>query len=104
MDQTCAVFAQSGRSVPVFNDKHLSHRWVDSLFMVERCRELGAPLMAGSSIPGQWRSPWLEHPPGTDLAEAVTIGFSGLDIYGAHALDTLGRDVPQPRLLLLTAN
>jgi hypothetical protein len=57
--------------------------------MVERCRELGAPLMAGSSIPGQWRSPFLEHAPGTDLEEAVLIGFSGLDIYGAHACDTL---------------
>ena len=89
LEQVCGVFAQSGRAVPVFNDKHLAPDWADSLWMVARCRELGAPFMAGSSIPLNWRRPWLEHPAGADLREAVVIGFSGLDIYGAHACDAL---------------
>eukprot|EP01052_Picozoa_sp_SAG31_P009705 SAG31_NODE_516_length_14707_cov_3.026629_3_plen_253_part_00 len=89
LEQVCGVFAQSGRSVPVFNDKHLAPDWQESVWMVERCRELGAPFMAGSSIPLVWRKPWLEHPAGTDLLEAVCVGFSGLDIYGAHACDAL---------------
>ena len=75
------MLAACGRSVPIFNDKHLSWLWADSLWMVERCKELGAPFMAGSSIPLSWRAPFLEHEAGAALEEAVAIGFSGLDIY-----------------------
>ena len=89
LEQTCAVFATCKHSVPVFNDKHLSPTFEESLWMVERCREVGAPFMAGSSIPLNWRAPMLEHEAGAELEEAVAIGFSGLDIYGAHALDAL---------------
>lgn len=45
--------------------------------------------MAGSSIPGTWRDPFLEHPAGTDLVEAMMVMNGGPDIYGAHALETL---------------
>ena len=75
LEQTCAVFATCGRSVPVFNDKHLSPTFEESLWMVERCREVGAPFMAGSSIPSSWRAPRLEHEAGVDLEEAVAVGF-----------------------------
>ena len=89
MEQICGVFATSGRAVPIFNDKHLSYNWTDALWMYERARQLGAPMMAGSSLPVGWRSPWLEHPPGAPVEEAVAIGFSGLDIYGFHTLEVL---------------
>ncbi len=45
--------------------------------------------MAGSSLPLGWRNPWLEHIIDTPIQEAVAIGFSGLDIYGFHTLETL---------------
>lgn len=89
MEQICGVMATSGRSVPVFNDKHLSYNWHDARWMYDRARELGAPFMAGSSLPVGWRSPWLEFDPDTPMDEAVAIGFSGLDIYGFHTLETL---------------
>lgn len=89
MEQVCGVFAQSGRSVPVFNDKHLSYNWADARWMYDRARQLGAPYMAGSSLPLGYRSPWLEHALDTPLQEAVAIGYSGLDIYGFHTLETL---------------
>jgi hypothetical protein len=89
MEQICGVFAVSGRSAPLFNDKHLSYNWHDAKWMVDRARQLGAPFMAGSSLPLGWRNPWLEHPLETPIREAVAIGFSGLDIYGFHALETL---------------
>ena len=89
MEQICGVFAQSGRSAPVFNDKHLSYNWHDALWMVERARELKAPFMAGSSLPVAWRSPWLEHELESPIEEAVAVGFSGLDIYGSHTLEVL---------------
>ena len=89
MEQICGVMATSGRGVPVFNDKHLSWNWHDCRWMCERAASLGAPLMAGSSLPVAWRSPWLEHEKGVELEEALAVGFSGLDIYGFHTLEAL---------------
>jgi len=89
MEQICGVMARSGRSVPVFNDKHLSYNWHDIKWMYDRCKQLGAPFMAGSTIPLGWRNPWLEHQLETPIREAIAIGFSGLDIYGFHALEGL---------------
>ena len=89
MEQICGVMATSGRAAPVFNDKHLSYSWRNAKWMYDRAKELGAPFMAGSSLPVAWRSPWLEHELDTPIEEAVAIGFSGLDIYGSHTLEVL---------------
>jgi hypothetical protein len=89
MEQICGVFATSGRAVPVFNDKHLSYNWHDAKWMVDRAAKLGAPFMAGSSLPVGWRNPWLEHDRETPLQEALVVSYAGLDIYGFHALETL---------------
>jgi hypothetical protein len=89
MEQICGVFATSGRSVPIFNDKHLSYNWHDAKWMYDRAIQLKVPFMAGSSLPLGWRKPWLEHELGTPIQEAVAIGCSGLDIYGFHTLETL---------------
>lgn len=89
MEQVCGVMATSRRAAPIFNDKHLSYNWHDAKWMLDRAIELGAPLMAGSSLPVAWRNPWLEHELDTHLDEAVAIGFSGLDIYGFHTLEVL---------------
>ena len=48
-EQICGIFASSGRSVPVFSDKHLSYNWTDSKWMYDRAGELNVPFMAGSS-------------------------------------------------------
>jgi len=89
LEQICGVMATSGRGVPVFNDKHLSYNWQDAQWMMERMAGLAAPLMAGSSLPLVWRNPWLEHDLETPIDEAVAIGFSGLEIYGFHALEVM---------------
>jgi len=89
MEQICGLFATSGRAVPVFNDKHLSYNWADAKWMVDRAAHLGAPFMAGSSLPLGWRNPWLEHGLETPIEEALAVGFSGLDVYGFHTLETL---------------
>ena len=93
-EQICAVMASSGRSVPVFSDKHLSYNWTDALWMYERARELNVPFMAGSSLPLVRREPELEHEVGTPIEEALSIGFinryhTGLDSYGFHGLEVL---------------
>lgn len=89
MEQICGVFATSGRSVPVFNDKHLSYNWHDTKWMYDRAKELRIPFMAGSSVVVGWRNPWLEHKLETPISEAIAIGFSGMDIYGFHTLEGL---------------
>ena len=93
-EQVCGVFAMSGRSVPVFNDKHLAYRWDDALWMYRRAQELDVPFMAGSSLPVGYRDPELEHDLDTPIDQAISVGFIhpflfGLDSYGFHGLEAL---------------
>lgn len=83
------VFRQSGRGVPVFNDKHLSWSWRQAKRMVEISRELKFPMLAGSSAPVAWRIPAVDAPHGAAQKHAVAISYSGLDIYGFHVLESL---------------
>jgi len=88
-EQICGVFASSGRSVPVFCDKHFAYNWADARWMYDRAQELSVPLMAGSSLPTCWRHPFLEYPLEAELKEAIGIGYGGIESYGFHALETL---------------
>jgi hypothetical protein len=83
------VFARSGRSVPVFSDKHLSATWQDARWVYDRARQLHVPFMAGSSVPVTWRRPPLALPLGSELVEAVQIGYGPFEGYGFHALEGL---------------
>lgn len=88
-EQIAGVFSESGRSVPVFNDKHLAYSWTDAQWMWNRAEELDIPLMAGSSLPLAWRRPWLEHDDGVVIDEALAVGYGGIEAYGYHTLETL---------------
>ena len=63
--QVIRVFEQSKRSVPVFNDKHLSYSWDEAKWMFDKSRELNFPLTGGSSIPVYFRKPEIELDIGT---------------------------------------
>jgi hypothetical protein len=88
-EETVAVFRSSGRSVPVFNDKHLAWNWADAKWMYDRSRELGFAMMAGSSIPVTWRRPAVEATLGARIEEAVGLSYGPLEGYGHHALEGL---------------
>lgn len=85
--EIAAVMERTGRSVPVFNDKHLGPAWDDAVWMYERAKALRMPFMAGSSLPLTFRQPDLTIPVGTDITAAVGVGYDALDIYGSHALE-----------------
>ena len=53
---------KSGRSVPLFNDKHLSWKWEWAKEMYDTARAMNFGFMAGSSLPVTWRIPKFEMP------------------------------------------
>lgn len=82
------VFEDSGRSVPVFNDKHLSTVWSECVEMVEDSKRLDFAFLAGSSLPVTRRMPAIDMPLHSPLKESVCVGYGGVDSYDFHALET----------------
>jgi hypothetical protein len=91
------TFRRSGRGVPVYNDKHFSYSWADAEWMYRQSRELGFPMMAGSSVPVAWRRPPLAFRTGIPLDGALAVGFGGLESYGFHTLELLQTFVERRR-------
>lgn len=83
------VFRRSNRCVPVFCDKHLSYDRRKAFAMAKTARELGFPLLAGSSLPVTWRRPELELPLKAPIQEALIASRGELEIFGIHALEAL---------------
>jgi hypothetical protein len=83
------VFRKTGKSVPVFCDKHLSYDRTKAAEMVATSKKLAFPLMAGSSLPITWRKPELELPLGVKLEQALVATRGEIEIYGFHGLESL---------------
>jgi hypothetical protein len=83
------VLRSSGRAVPIFNDKHLSWNWDWAKEIYDTAHELGAPLMAGSSLAVTWRTPSIEMPSGARVREALCVCYGGVDSYDFHGLETI---------------
>ncbi len=82
------VFEASGRSVPVFNDKHLSTTWA-------RCREMVDDRDGSGSR--SWRARRFRSPGGSrrsrcrwtpTFVESVCVGYGAVDSYDFHGLET----------------
>jgi len=88
-DEIVPVFERSGRTVPVFNDKHLSYRWDWAKEMYDTSRRLQIPLMAGSSVPMAERRPPLQLAAETKVRQAVSIHGGPVESYDFHGLEVL---------------
>ena len=83
------VFRASGRSAPIFNDKHLSYSFAKAQRMMAVSKELQFPLLAGSSLPVTFRLPPLELPLESEVNNALMIGVGGSDAMDYHALEAM---------------
>ena len=93
-EEIVKVFRSSGRTVPVFNDKHFSYSWSDAQWMYRQAEQLGFPMMAGSSVPVAWRLPPLAFRDGIELESALSVYYApgtkdGVDYAAYHTLETL---------------
>jgi hypothetical protein len=86
--QIVKLFEASGRTVPVFNDKHLSIDWSECAEMVAEAKRLNFPFLAGSSLPVTRRMPAIDLPHGTPLAESLCACYGRPDSYDFHGLET----------------
>lgn len=87
--QVTDVFRKDGRSLPVFNDKHLSWNWDWAKEMVDISRELNFPFLAGSSLPVTWRMPSIDMPYDAEVEEMMCVAIGGVDSYDFHALEVM---------------
>ncbi|MEK6238146.1 MAG: hypothetical protein N2C14_25820, partial [Planctomycetales bacterium] len=96
-EQVVKVFEDSGRSAPVFVDKHLADNWKDAKWIYDASKRLNFPLMAGSSLPVLYRYPPVDLKKGAKLKEVVAVSYHTLDAYGFHALEMLQSIVERRR-------
>ena len=87
--QAVDVYRQSGRTAPIFVDKHLSWNWDYALEMVKTSRDMNFGLMAGSSLPVTWRIPSEDLPWRADVKEAVGIWRGGVDGADIHVIEAM---------------
>lgn len=87
--QVVDIYRRSGRTAPLFNDKHLSWNWNYAKQMYDTARELGFGFMAGSSLPVTWRQPPVDLPFGAHVEEVMGIWSGWMDGGDIHVLEAL---------------
>ncbi|MSR60483.1 MAG: hypothetical protein EXS05_23055 [Planctomycetaceae bacterium] len=87
--QVVEVYRRSGKSAPLFNDKHLSWNWDHAREMFDTAKNMGFGLMAGSSLPVAWRQPAVDLPRGGPIEEAIGIWAGGIDGGDIHVIEAL---------------
>lgn len=87
--QVVDVYRKSGKTAPLFNDKHLSWSWDHAKEMVDTAKTMGFGFMAGSSLPVTWRQPAVDLPLGATVEEAVGIWGGGVDGGDIHVIEAM---------------
>ena len=87
--QVASVYRTTGKTAPIFNDKHLSWNWDWAKEMYDISQEMDFAFMSGSSLPVTWRTPSIDMPLDARVREALCIAIGGVDSYDFHALETI---------------
>jgi len=86
-DAIVGVFRESGRSVPVFNDKHFSWDFGHSCEMLAVAGEMGFPLYGGSSLTHCPVEPGPAVGENENIREALAVFHGDPDHYGFHTME-----------------
>jgi hypothetical protein len=86
-DAAIATMCGAGRTVSVFNDKHLSWSFPYAKSMYDTAQRLGIPFLAGSTLPIAWRIEPLVWPLDTEVNDVLGIGYGPIESYGFHTLE-----------------
>lgn len=89
LDEVAEALRRGGKTLPVFSDKHFSYEPLFAQWILQTYRHEQIPFMAGSSLPVGWRFPEQTWPAGKPVRRAFVQGYSDLDAYGFHTLETL---------------
>jgi len=95
--QVVDVYRESGRTAPLFNDKHLSWNWDYARKMYDTAKEMEFGFMAGSSLPVTWRQPSIDLPRDAEVEEAVGVWGGGIDGGDIHVLEAMQAIVERRR-------
>lgn len=87
--EVAEVFEQCGRVVPVFMDKQLGSTWSEAKEVYDLARQRGIPLMAGSSIPVNYRYPPVQIPLGSTVEEVVVTASGSGETNPYHMLEVV---------------
>lgn len=87
--QIVDVYRKSGRTAPVFNDKHLSWNWKWAREMYDTSRKMDFGFMAGSSLPVARRMPSIDLPWKAKIRESLVMRPGWLDGGDIHTIEAL---------------
>lgn len=83
------VYRKTGRTAPVFNDKHLSWNWKWAREMYDTSRKMDFGFMAGSSLPVARRMPAVDLPWKSKIRESLVMRPGWLDGGDIHTIEAL---------------
>ncbi|CAG7652738.1 hypothetical protein ACFQI7_13385 [Paenibacillus allorhizosphaerae] len=88
-EETFQAMDRLGLAVPIFNDKHLSHRMEDAQWIYEELIKRGLPFLGGSSIPHTSPIPSYSRTRLNRVKDIFVISWLGLESYGFHGMEVL---------------
>jgi hypothetical protein len=94
-DKIVDVFKATGRSVPVFCDKHYCWNFDWAKEMVQTAKEMGFLFFGGSSIPHCRRKPRRLDLKGKKIEEVMAVYYGPWERYGFHTLDYIEEMIEQ---------
>lgn len=88
-EETFRALDRLGLKVPLFNDKHLSHRIEDAEWIYGELKKRGLPFLGGSSIPHAPQVPSYDAKQLSRVDEIFVISWLGIESYGFHGMEVL---------------